>query len=551
MDKVRFKFGVILNGLHLKKWQFNVIDRLQKTGCQLQLLIIDSGESKQTSKFAKYTGKHALYNLFLKTIDGKGQLQNISINESTYKQCNILYVKPLLKGKYSQYFSNEDIQRVKSYELDFIFRFGMNIIRGDILEAPKYGIWSFHHDDEEVIRGGPPGFWEIFYRHDYNGLVLQRLSHKLDSGEIIRKAKFPIISHSYRTHLYELLRYSADIAEFAVQSLHKSKSFHWTKTDSQAKIYKKPSNVKMILFLFRLGFNRLAFNFHDLFLQEKWNMAVYPFSFDKLMEMRHLPNPIFYPNVRRNSFVADVFALNQGNKLQLFFEDYSYKNDKGVISTVSFDIGNRMYGEHKVILETDYHLAFPFIHQQNNSLYLLPETSITGKQYMFSLNEKLEPGEKEILMAADCVDAVTFQYEGLQWLFCGHKSLGPNHYLFAYYRQNEQAEWVSHEQNPIVADASNARMAGGIFRHKDKLYRFAQKNNLYYGEMVHINEILSLDSSKFSEKRVLTVDASWFKHYSEGIHTLSFVNDWLILDAKRHVFIPYVFWKKLKGKLRI
>ena len=54
------------------------------------------------------------------------------------------------KGKWSQYVRERDLETVKAAHLDFILRFGLGIIRGGILDAARYGVWSFHHDDERV-----------------------------------------------------------------------------------------------------------------------------------------------------------------------------------------------------------------------------------------------------------------------------------------------------------------------------------------------------------------------------------------------------------------
>ena len=42
-----------------------------------------------------------------------------------------IVVSPIRKGKYSEYFSESDIDLLKSKDLDFIIRFGFGIIRGD------------------------------------------------------------------------------------------------------------------------------------------------------------------------------------------------------------------------------------------------------------------------------------------------------------------------------------------------------------------------------------------------------------------------------------
>lgn len=62
------------------------------------------------------------------------------------------------KGRWSEYFSSDDIELIREHGLDFILRFSYGIIRGPILSAARYGVWSYHHDDEEQYRGGPPAF---------------------------------------------------------------------------------------------------------------------------------------------------------------------------------------------------------------------------------------------------------------------------------------------------------------------------------------------------------------------------------------------------------
>ena len=68
-----------------------------------------------------------------------------------------------------------------------MLRHNFKIIKGEILKIPKNGIWSFHHGDNEVNRGGPPGFWEIIYNQPVTGVTLQILNNQLDGGQIIEK----------------------------------------------------------------------------------------------------------------------------------------------------------------------------------------------------------------------------------------------------------------------------------------------------------------------------------------------------------------------------
>jgi hypothetical protein len=69
-------------------------------------------------------------------------------------------------------------------EADVAIRFGFGILKGDALDAPEYGVLSFHHGDLREYRGMPSGFWEYLHGEDTAGVTLQRLSETLDGGEI-------------------------------------------------------------------------------------------------------------------------------------------------------------------------------------------------------------------------------------------------------------------------------------------------------------------------------------------------------------------------------
>ncbi len=111
---------------------------------------------------------------------------------------DMIYSRTYKKGKYSQYFTESDLKKIKSYNLDMILRFGFNIIRGEILQLPTYGVWSFHHGDYLKYRGGPPAFWEIYNEDRWSGAILQRLTDKLDDGIVLYKSQFETDLSSYK-----------------------------------------------------------------------------------------------------------------------------------------------------------------------------------------------------------------------------------------------------------------------------------------------------------------------------------------------------------------
>ena len=58
------------------------------------------------------------------------------------------------RGKWSEHFTEDDLDAIRDHQLDVLIRFAYGIIRGDILDVPRHGVWSFHHGDIERYRGG-------------------------------------------------------------------------------------------------------------------------------------------------------------------------------------------------------------------------------------------------------------------------------------------------------------------------------------------------------------------------------------------------------------
>ena len=72
-------------------------------------------------------------------------------------------------------YSKNDLEKIQDENLDVLVRGGSGILRGDILTLCKYGIISFHHGNNDINRGGPPGFWEVYNKEPSTGFIIQNL----------------------------------------------------------------------------------------------------------------------------------------------------------------------------------------------------------------------------------------------------------------------------------------------------------------------------------------------------------------------------------------
>lgn len=544
-------FGVMTNGPILKKWQITAIKKLLELGCRLSLVIEnkDNTDSKE-SKISKYLGKNSLYNLYTRFVF-KAQNLNNTIASELLSEAAKIEVQPIYKGKYSTYFPDEIVDEIKSMKLDFILRFGFNIIRGEILNAAKYGVWSFHHDDEQVIRGGPPGFWEIAENHHINGILLQRLTDELDGGFLIRKGMYPVIDYSYSTHVNELMNYGVDILAFTVQNLMNQGEIVFEKlSNKDTKIYRFPRNGVMIKFLFSQLVKRLKFNIEDLFLHENWNIGVVEQNVENLISTHSLGEINFATELSSHVFAADVFLKSSESQLDLFYENFNYKDFKGDISLRRYNISTHQFSNPQQIIQEEYHLAFPYQWENNNEHYIIPESSQSGKLIAYKVDNEYNIIEKKTIIDKECVDAVIFKHGGYYWIFCTHKSYGTNHNLFAYYSKNPWLDWSPHFQNPIVSDARKARMAGNIIKAEGELLRPAQQNHKSYGGAIVINKILELRPERYVEEEVFVISPDKIKTYNKGIHTISYSGDFIAVDAKNYKFVFSEFARKIKSKLK-
>ncbi len=273
------KFGILCNSFEFEAWEVACIDNLLRhPQIELKLLVMNHQETltKPTfiQKLKKYPYRNFLYRAYKRYKLKAASYKRISM-ESRLKDIDILNCSTIKLGKYSAYFSEQDIAAIKSHNLDFMLRFGFNIIKGEILKSCTYGIWSFHHADSDFIRGGPIGFWEIYLRKNTTAAVLQQLNEKLDQGKILRKGYLKTIDHSYAENIDQLTEMAAIWPlQVCIDLMNGHNVIEKAPlTIKKAKLFKYPDNWRFFHFIFILFQNKIKFHFAQLFRSESWQIA--------------------------------------------------------------------------------------------------------------------------------------------------------------------------------------------------------------------------------------------------------------------------------------
>lgn len=133
---------------------------------------------------------------------------------------------------------------------DIAIRFGFGIIKGEVLDAPTYGVLSYHHGDMTKYRGRPAGFYEFINDESVAGVTVQRLSEQLDAGEIVATTHCKIADcRSLREVQERLFTASPPLLNEAVVRLRDNQPLK--KPDTLGTVYSTPAASDVLSYIRR------------------------------------------------------------------------------------------------------------------------------------------------------------------------------------------------------------------------------------------------------------------------------------------------------------
>jgi hypothetical protein len=510
------------------------------------LLIQDaSPEPEPRSFFQKFFDRKLFWRIHeRRSLKHISAARAVELDEE-FRRVPKLKCEPELHGKYTQQFKAGDMARIREHAPDLILRFGFNIIRGEILTVAKYGVWSFHHADEQVFRGGPGGFWEIIHGNIISGAMLQRLTESLDAGILLRKGWFKTIAKSHAANVDQLLWGTTLWMKQVCIDIHNNEAAYLNAKPIQTKapIKKYPGNFRMLDYFLKSRIAAWKFHFDDLFRAEFWQLGIVPQSISDIMQKGITTDVHWIPQTQAGTYQADPFGINSPERELILCEHYDYKVGKGHIVSITRN------GEMADFLKRTHHLSYPYLFEVFNDLMFLPE-SHENNNVSLRYFDRPEKTDMQLLHGIPAVDSSVVFYEGKWWLFCTREDVGANEALYIYFADNNDSAFEPHAANPVKMDVRSARPAGTPFVHEGKLYRPAQCCVPEYGVAVVIHEIVKLTETSFEEREVRILHPATNWPATTGLHTLSaFGTSETLIDVKRHQFNFDAFKRALNRKL--
>lgn len=233
-------------------------------------------------------------------------------------------------------------------------------------------------------------------------------------------------------------------------------------------------------------------------------------------------------------WIADPFLYKDENQLYLFFEAFDLLKRKGVLGYRTIEKNN--IGKINICYESDSHLSFPFIFDDNGERYIIPESANSGELYALKCTWFPDKWKKDkVLLKGNFVDTVQLKKDDKTFYISEQiKKSGQFDRLDLFYENDGKI--CSCKKNPVKLDDSSARGAGKIFVQNSQLIRPSQDCSSSYGERLNFNRIINLNCDEYSEELVDKVSYKDIKLNKpikvDGIHTYNRLDNVEVIDLR-------------------
>jgi methionyl-tRNA formyltransferase len=442
----------------------------------------------------------------------------------------------------SDYFSDEDVERLLALRLDVALRVGFRILRGRALQIASSGVWSFHHGDNAESRGGPSCFWEVLEGRESTGAVLQVLSEDLDAGQLLARVEVPTHALSVSQTKGRLYWRAVPALLAALDRLRSGDASASQRNmligEWQAyshPLYTRPRAGSMLRLAGRLVARRLRARWQSFHGREQWRLMLHldrgsqsdvpnaaPFRF------RHLIPPA-------DRYWADPCPVWHDARHWVFFEDHPFASANAHISVVELNNKGEPVSEPVVALRRDYHVSYPFLFQWNGTWYLAPESYTRGAIELYRCVRFPDSWEfaGNLLEGVAAVDPTIVRIGDHWWLFAAsmcEMSVAAD-VLFLFFADSPLGPWTPHPLNPVKVDLHSARPAGRPFEVGGTWYRPAQDGSPSYGTRILFNRIDEISPTAFRETAVGRLTPTWDRHVI-GTHTINCARGLTAIDAR-------------------
>jgi hypothetical protein len=201
-------------------------------------------------------------------------------------------------------------------------------------------------------------------------------------------------------------------------------------------------------------------------------------------------------------FFADPFPIHRDGRDYLFVEEFPYATERGVISVLEI-LPDGSTTPPRVVLETDTHLSYPFLLEHGDDVYMIPESSRSGRVELWRAAAFPHGWELAAVLidGVDLADATVVRHDGRWYLFAAPRGEWTSNWdaLAVWSAEDLFGPWEPLPTNPVLVDVRAARPAGAVVRAGGRLVRPVQDCTGSYGAALGWAAIDRLDPGGFAQ----------------------------------------------------
>lgn len=545
----KLKLGLLIDNFQIPFWAYEVVSRIMNSDYATVTTIIHNtnGCKNDWGIMPPKNFSSLLYRKFLDFENARYNPQPNAFKPLDVK--TLLADTPVItaqtgRDKSDTIFEQNDIDAIHQQKLDVIFKIGKSSIKGAILKAARYGIWTYHHSENPAATAEPHGLWEVLETHPTTGVSLVMLGDSPEKHKTIYRSYSSTDQYSFKRNRNIHYNKSISFLPRRLETLHKfgENAFfeRVQKEDIAAPMhtgngYGTPVNSRLFfplaVHMRRQLQSKLAQRSH--FYQ--W-MLYFDFGDDKNYQFKRYQK-ILPPKDR---LWADPFVEYRDGIYYVFIEEALFNPKKGYLSVFTINESGE-YSKPETIIEQPYHMSYPQVIHWEGVDYMIPETSSNRTVELYKCMQWPNKWEFQYNLMEDirAVDGTLFFHNDKWWLFANiAENQGSNTFdeLFLFYSDSPISQnWTPHPLNPIISDTRRARPAGKIFTRDGKIYRPSQNCEKRYGYGLKINEVITLNTNEYEEREVHSFLPDWDKNI-RGVHTINKDGKLTLIDA--------VYWRE-------
>jgi hypothetical protein len=173
--------------------------------------------------------------------------------------------------------------------------------------------------------------------------------------------------------------------------------------------------------------------------------------------------------------------------------------------------------------------------EHDGRVFMLPETAAAGELVLYESHNFPYDWRRAatLLPGMPILDASVIEHAGMWWMFATRNDRGGDQSLHIWHAPDLFGPWIPHSGNPVKTDARSARPGGTPFVFEGRLYRPSQDDSVVYGRRLVLNRVDVLTPRAFVERPVATIEPPQGSLYPDGLHTVSAVGAYTLVDGNR------------------